>query len=600
MSNNNTIGSRVLRVAFFAVLFAVSGLASCGGGGGDSSPTPLTASLVPSRTSGVAPLAVFFDATNTTDMVVTGRPFHDLEYRWDFGDSAGGATWANGAQPGVSSKNTATGPVTSHVFETPGTYTVTLTAFDGAKTATTTTTITVTDPNTIFSATTVCIAATTIPSAGTDGCPAGAVGVKNADFGAELATQLAAGKRRVLLKHDDTFTSNGSTISTAGPGIIGAYGSGAAPIIGVSADHAIIKFSAVSDWRIMDIVFDGLATTTSTGVSDVVSSSNITVLRIAGRNLTSVVDMVSGSSTNWAIVDSNFTASSVGVGSGFGAYLTTGNGVALMGNYMDLGDLRPGTNHSFRTQGGVGLVFSNNTSTASGADALTIRGNTSYGVVADNKFVGASSTTLVTILPQNDPANEAQHDVIVERNWFISGSGTAGDLVVKAVGITIRNNIFNMSNASPLAVNVDYTSSAGTPMTDKIDIYNNTAYSNQAAATGHEFVHYTAGLTASCHSNIENNLVYMPVATLPQLIFNQGSCNVTGASGTLGNSSDAQIKSGTLLNFANSPPVNPVDFEITSGSYAINNGVSLPVWSDFLLVARPHSGHWDSGAFNGP
>ena len=127
-------------------------------------------SLAPARTSGVAPLAVFFDASGTTDVGVTARPFHDLEYTWDFGDPTAG-TWAYGAQPGVSSKNSATGPVAAHVFEKPGTYTVTLTAFDGTNTVTTSKTITVDDPDVVFAGSgTVCMS-----TSGTfTNCPSGA------------------------------------------------------------------------------------------------------------------------------------------------------------------------------------------------------------------------------------------------------------------------------------------------------------------------------------------------------------------------------------------------------------------------------------------
>src|SRR4030067_2638800 len=48
----------------------------------------ITPSNDPSRFYGVAPMAVFFDASGTTSTATT-RPFHDLEYRWDFGDPAG-------------------------------------------------------------------------------------------------------------------------------------------------------------------------------------------------------------------------------------------------------------------------------------------------------------------------------------------------------------------------------------------------------------------------------------------------------------------------------------------------------------------------------
>src|SRR4030065_2651648 len=233
MLNNNTVGSRVLLKGFFAALFAVFGIASCGSGGGDStstntnSTTPaavpggIVLSLVPARTSGVAPLAVFFDASATTDTGVTNRPFHDLEYTWSFGDASSG-TWASGAQPGVSSKNSATGPVAAHVFETPGTYTVTLTAFDGTNSATTNTTITVQDPNTVFAGSnTICFS-----TSGTfTGCPSGATHTTTSNFVTAIANQTTS--KRLLFRRGETFTeASTAAITVTGPGIVGAFGIG--------------------------------------------------------------------------------------------------------------------------------------------------------------------------------------------------------------------------------------------------------------------------------------------------------------------------------------------------------------------------------------
>src|SRR4030066_531277 len=225
MLNNNTVGSRVLLRVFFAALFAVFGLSACGSGGGDSTstntttttpaPTPggIVLSLVPARTSGVAPLAVFVDASGTTDIGVTTRPFHDLEYTWSFGDPGSG-TWASGAQPGVSSKNSATGPVAAHVFETPGTYPVTLTVFDGTNTATTNTTITVQDPDTVFAGTnTICFS-----TSGTfTGCPAGATQTTTSNFVTAIANQTT--NKRLLFRRGETFTAaSTAAITVTGPG----------------------------------------------------------------------------------------------------------------------------------------------------------------------------------------------------------------------------------------------------------------------------------------------------------------------------------------------------------------------------------------------
>src|SRR3989344_3567013 len=102
-----------------------------------------------SRTSGVAPLAVFFDAVDPTASGVSdlgaARPFHELQYSWDFGDVNSG-NWVTDGKP----KNKATGAVAAHVFETPGDYNITLTISDGTQNQSYTQTITVQDPNVVF------------------------------------------------------------------------------------------------------------------------------------------------------------------------------------------------------------------------------------------------------------------------------------------------------------------------------------------------------------------------------------------------------------------------------------------------------------------
>ena len=130
---------------------------------------PLALSGVASRTSGVAPLAVFIDATGTTSPVTT-RPFHDVLYQWDFGD-AGSGSWTNTPNMPNLSRNSASGPLAAHVFETPGTYTVALTALDGTNTASCSVQITVQDPATAFAGNNTRCFST---SGNFAGCPAGA------------------------------------------------------------------------------------------------------------------------------------------------------------------------------------------------------------------------------------------------------------------------------------------------------------------------------------------------------------------------------------------------------------------------------------------
>ncbi|HUW84794.1 MAG TPA: PKD domain-containing protein, partial [Phycisphaerae bacterium] len=80
-----------------------------------------------SRTSGIAPLAVFFDAVDPASGVLqpTDGDYASLGYAWDFGDPDAGTWSTNG-----NSRNTAMGYVAAHVYEQPGTYTATLTVTD--------------------------------------------------------------------------------------------------------------------------------------------------------------------------------------------------------------------------------------------------------------------------------------------------------------------------------------------------------------------------------------------------------------------------------------------------------------------------------------
>jgi PKD repeat protein len=503
MLNNTTVGSKVLSGVFFAALFAVFGLASCGSGGGGSTSTNTTPttttpatggivlSLVPARTSGVAPLAVFFDASATTNTGVTTRPFHDLEYIWSFGDPSSG-TWASGAQPGISSKNSTTGPVASHVFETPGTYTVSLTAFDGTNTATTNTTITVTDPNTVFSGTnTICVAQLTTPTAGENGCPAGALPATQSSFATAVNTYALTGKR-VLFKRGDVFTAaTPASIVQTGPGTVGAYGSGAAPVVQMTGSSGILSLSSqstpnISDWRIMDLEFDGLNQTSGIGISGGGGINQVLVLNIHMH------DIYLGVSFNYALLDSHISNNHPGhtifdqiaiVGSTITP--NTGNGttgstswrlyiaaqhLAILGNTLgNVANTDAMGSHTIRT-GYIGKgVISNNVIARPGAlnngtlaikmhappwcdatspagECLTLdttptlpsysylttthpigvfaatTGYTEQVVVSDNKIIGGSGPYLVVLGPQHTLHDERVRDVIVERNWFKAGN----------------------------------------------------------------------------------------------------------------------------------------------------------------------------------
>ncbi|MFZ2303742.1 MAG: peptidoglycan-binding protein, partial [Minisyncoccia bacterium] len=602
---------------------------------------PITLSLVPARTSGVAPLSVFFDASGTTDPTMTTRPFHDLEYTWSFGDATAG-TWAYGAAPG-SSKNTATGPVAAHVFETPGTYTVTMQAFDGTNTNTTTTTITVTDPNVVFAGTnTICLSSNTTPVAGAGGCPSGAQVAMQSNFATAVNT-YALTNRRVLFKRGDTFSAPTSgAITQTGPGIIGAFGTGVAPIVQKSGAGAIVNLSRsstpnIKDWRIMDLEFDGLDTVDSVGVDTFGTMKQVLVLNMNMHNINQGVSF-NGSMIDW-LYNAGYTSHTMYdeiavVGStitGIPDYANgsrlfiTANRLSIQGN--NLGNFTAGLqgNHVVRIGYAEKTVISNNTLSKAGIPGATIKlhsqawcqadslpgecltynttppeaysylttthpigifqnlsGYTERVIISDNKFIGGQGAWTVTLGPQDNNRDERLRDIIFERNWLVPGSATQVAALFYSIDTTVRNNICDTSPGTCFRV----TRRGEEPPPDNVRIYNNTLYSSSTGG----FVGVDIGSTAT-NVSVINNLGWAPSATSPVMI------NGTGASGLVqsNNSTPTQMKS-TSPGWVSATPSTPSDFRLTTGSYGLNTGAVVKVFSDFFKNLRPQAGAYDIGA----
>ena len=182
----------------------------------------LSASLVASRLSGPAPLAVFFDATDTVDSdSVEGDHFRELGYYFDFDDPSSGV-WA---ESGLS-KNSETGaPLAAHVFEQPGVYRVGVRARNSAgQVADAWVDITVTDADTVYAGTN-----TVVISMGGDftGAPAGAEQISFAS-----AWPSFQSNKRYLLKSGDDFTALGMlTIRDRSNFQLASFGAGAKPIV---------------------------------------------------------------------------------------------------------------------------------------------------------------------------------------------------------------------------------------------------------------------------------------------------------------------------------------------------------------------------------
>ncbi len=569
---------------------------------------------VASRFTGVAPLSVFFDATATTGAVA--QPFHEMLYTWNFGDPGSG-NWAYGSRAGSSSRNAATGAIAAHVYETPGTYTVSLSVTDGTNTVTNNCIqIAVQDPNVVFAgANTRCYTQGAV-SAGT--CPGGGTEILNAsaDPRTIIAADLFPGKRLLFARGQTWTTTTGQvSLNKDGPWTIGAYGAGAKPVFRRGAGSAILgvglALAVLRDARVMDLQLEDDATNNVSGVNSGQCFDQLTFLRIDVKNAANGFTGFNWNSNPvkmWdqlSIVDSTVNTLQVGGGN---SMFVAGTRMAILGNSLDNA---VGGEHNFRSMYFDKLVVSNNTFArpAAAKQNITLRAPefgsangplpagtySTYAVVSDNEAIGPGSTGV------NQPVNTSidgafdarTRFVIFERNWLHSYTGTGGGFNAMRLNSdfsTIRNNIIDLSGIATTGdVCIDVRNSgviSPDPTTNWI--YNNTCYST-TAYTGGVFPITGVNLTATAiNTTVKNNLLYSPNAAAPAVnVVRDSGTGTIGASGTFGNSSNVQAISGPVTFTSLALPLTPAGAKPTAG-YVIGGGVAVPgEIVDFFLVPQP-------------
>lgn len=588
--------------------------------------------LNPSRSSGPAPLAVLFDASSTTDAGTT-EPFHDLEYSWDFDDPSAG-TWDYGTGQN-NEKNEAKGAVAAHVFEDPGSYDVELVVYNGSEYATTTTTITVTNPDTVFSgASTVCLS-----TSGTfTGCPSGATQVATSSFDSAINAHLSSNKR-LLFRGGETFTQT-AVINTGASTdvVIGSYGTGKA-IVSKADDIQLftVSTSTTSRWKFVDLDIQA-NTTDAAAVFGMAASTNaydFLILRVdvsqtqmIGQAGSISPPVTAGSWNNLFIQDS--TQADHYAGNAYFGALISG---ALLGN--EWGPVGGGTaEHIVRLQGARRSVVAHNTfySAAATKSLLTIRGQTHqtgatedpdndtyYVVVSDNLFdntIEPLAVWIVQFAPSGSTQCQWGRDIIFERNKVIYGPGSNGNqrgLVTEWSDISVRNNLFDASQLTGHAFwgtsvfNGQSTGSAcadsGVTADNTLPVPNGNRYLNNVFYSGATTTSFfgvalegnqTTGVT---NMVVKNNLAYLPKVTsttrLPYLVGTTTGANASNNS-TDSNSTN-QIR---LVNpFSTTSPSAFSDFHIATSSYAYQTGTNVSLWSDFFGTQRPQQGTFDMGLY---
>ncbi|MCP5055846.1 MAG: PKD domain-containing protein [bacterium] len=550
-----------------------------------SSAWAVGAAMAPTRTTGVAPLSVFFDAAGSTG----ADPVHELHYAWDFDDSGSGV-WSTSGR----SKNLATGPWASHVFDQAGTYRVRVTVTDpNGNQASTTRTINVSDPDAFYAGSaTTCVSA----SGNFAGCPAGAVRLTENDF--NVGASRRGTRKRVLFRRGDTFTSNGQVvINVPGPATIAAFGSGARPRVN-STQAGLFRLSGktplIDDWRIVDLDCHGSNLASSSLVNTGGTIKRVLIYRVSGTRYGAGFSIAHSVITylgqpemhdEVAIVDSSLFDLN-----GKGLYFAT-NHLTFQGNSVN-----DTSSHNLRIPHVDKGVISHNQMSAPGSGTSVIKlhavtlgiplsfpeRESKHFIISHNQLTG--DIWSVNLGPQNSITNEHVREGIVENNYFTSSSKTREQLHVWARSISVRNNIFNMNGgAAYSAIAISRRGIEPVPQDNRV--YNNSCYTSATAA-----VACVSATSPAVNTTAINNLVYAP---------NASSSVAASVSGTMRNNLKASSNP-----FVSGSPSTPADFRLKAGSQAADVGGAIS-WRglDFSGGARPTDGdndgtaQWDIGAY---
>jgi hypothetical protein len=603
----------------------LSTLVACGGGGNQSAavvptlPADIIINVVPSRTQGVAPLAVFFDATGSTGLA--GEDFLSAHFTWDFGDADAGV-WAT---TGLS-RNLATGFLVAHVFETPGTYVVTVNGRDrrGNLGPAARVSITVTDPETVFAgAASRCLSRT----GDFTGAPAGCDTLTSSELAPQLAWLNGSANRRLLLRSGETWPGVTAALSGTGPNTLGAFGPGARPILelGSTPGQSAGMLMSGSDWRVMDLDLDGtnLPERNTEGATAVGGSGT----DFLGANLS----IHNGYGVGWgAGGDRNFLYESQVQDNAYFSVYVDGVDQAIMGSSIDqmriaVSFIRPAESRN--------VYIADNLIDASRAAPTTgIKWHSRRGVITDNIITAGTSRISTTASSVECDFSSRSVDqnlgtVLIERNVLKPGGNPDNDNYISTgIDLTendamVRNNlIYDMDLAfrgacgannvhilnntvymTPftLGLNVgngDFLNIILPAVTDW-EVRNNIMWSENPGTNGWgELINLgaTTGIT------LGNNLYYKPTKDKP---FAVGPTNPPTTRYDFAGWQALGLDAGSLMAdplLVSVDPASPDFFRLGVGSPAIGAGPRVAVFEDYFRTPRPTANGYDLGAINFP
>ncbi|MEZ5922205.1 MAG: PKD domain-containing protein [Parvularculaceae bacterium] len=431
-----------------------------------TSPATATAVIDASQTDCIAPCGVHFAAI--AGGFATARPFHKLTYQWRFGDPSATFSALAADFPFARSADRAQGPYAAHVFENPGTYSVSLDVTDSTGVwARTSATITVRDPATMFSGgSTVCYS----KAGNFSGCPAGATTYTSIESAVVFVRQNPPAQL-LIRAGETTQLASGSavTLNGSGPYRITRFGAGADPILRSTDSTRIMWLRDTGDVSVSNIEFKG-DYDAHTGIGETIGDA---IFVSNSHDVTIFQNKFSGLGESVHIIDyQNAVIANNDISNWYNFGILTGpeatvRRLAIVGNNIrQKADALSGpggksqalprwADHGpIRVAAADKLVVTQNDlrsltgwSTNGEAHQPSIRYNTEgyvnhSGVMEENRMEGGFVVVRLGIA--NAGRTATLGDIMIERNLLIGTSNTRRFMESGYGSLTVRNNLFYM------------------------------------------------------------------------------------------------------------------------------------------------------------
>ncbi len=397
----------------------------------------ITTVLKASRITGPAPLAVQFNAIETTHETDLIDTFRELGYHFNFDDPTSG-TWKHSGK----SKNVQIGgPIAAHVFESPGVYTVKVKAQDSeGNYHDDSVIITVTDSNSVYSGENTIVIS---KNNDTNGAPSGALLLTNQTNW----PQWESGKRYLLMAGQDFSSFDDIDIYQNQDIQVGKIGSDADPIVNqINVDRG----TAPQNWS-KGVVISDLK---SEKITIPNSSEDVYVIRGSNTGISigsSVKHWVNKGNENLIWPENIFIYESRGIS----AWVLS-RGLNILG--VEMSDP---VEHNIRTAYLVKAFIAHNLLYRAARTKHNIKMHaegifenenerlvknslssaTKWVVVANNTMGNGEPQPngwAMTVCPENANKVQGVHDVIVENNYFASEYNI--ELILGGARLTERGN----------------------------------------------------------------------------------------------------------------------------------------------------------------